>query len=844
MKLSDKTRYPLYFFIPFFTFLLACAFLQITPFGESSFAIVDMNSQYIDYFSYYKNLFGSENNLFYTFSKTMGGDMTGLAAYYLLSPFNVIFMLFSQPHLFTAVTFVLAAKIGMCGFTCGIFLENISQDKKYIWVFSTSYALMAYNIIYACNTMWTDGVYTLPLVALGIDKIVRDKKPLCYIFALAYALCVNYYIGYMLCIFSVIYFVYRILLSWHKTIAENAKTAAFFAVSSLMAGGLAAMVLLPAAAALSGTKAGFDISKLTLDFTFQPYAIILKLFGGAMSEAELMSGMPNIYCGMLVTLLAVLYFLNRDISIKEKALSFGVCGIIFLSFLINGTNRIWHGFNAPVWFPFRNSFIFSFFLILLAFEGYRRINGNKRWHLVLCAAGFGALSALLCIAAGAQLLSVKGIVFDLLCMLAIISCICLTLYRRKNCVYAICALQLVSLFANCLGLANLPRDTKTNFEQYTADLQEIVDLTQQNDSSFFRTEKDFSRSYNDAMQFGYNGLSHYSSTEKTATKEFAASFGFKINENWVRYQDGSTLTADSILGVKYLISKDGTRKPYSAQEHRNGITLYRNPMALPAGIAADINVADTVLDSSNLFVRQNQIMSAYTADIRPIFTPAQTVSTEGVNIEITKTANGLECRRINADQEAYIIYSVKAASADSLYLYLSADDEYSVQLFVNGQDYGPYFDAPTCDILYIGQYNAGDSAEVALKLNDDTVNITSAQFYHENTDMLKQFHGTLTDTPQTVTKISSSHLQWNGSCSDSSVVVFSIPCEKGWNASVDGKKTDIIPVFDSIIGVEIPAGQHTVDIQFIPAGLAAGAVISIVCLAIILAYIIIKRKKH
>ena len=34
--------------------------------------------------------------MFYSFSKTLGGNMFGLVTYYLLSPFNLIFMLFDK----------------------------------------------------------------------------------------------------------------------------------------------------------------------------------------------------------------------------------------------------------------------------------------------------------------------------------------------------------------------------------------------------------------------------------------------------------------------------------------------------------------------------------------------------------------------------------------------------------------------------------------------------------------------------------------------------------------------------------------------------------------------------
>ena len=46
----------------------------------------------------------------------------------------------------------------------------------------------------------------LPIIVLGIEKIIDGKKPLTYIASLTLLLFSSYYMGYMVCIFSVVYF--------------------------------------------------------------------------------------------------------------------------------------------------------------------------------------------------------------------------------------------------------------------------------------------------------------------------------------------------------------------------------------------------------------------------------------------------------------------------------------------------------------------------------------------------------------------------------------------------------------------------------------------------------------
>ena len=79
------------FLLPVVLFMVLCAVNHRYPFGDVSYMGRDMVHQYIKYFSYLRSIAQGENDVFYTFSKTLGGDMTGLWAYYLLSPLNIVF---------------------------------------------------------------------------------------------------------------------------------------------------------------------------------------------------------------------------------------------------------------------------------------------------------------------------------------------------------------------------------------------------------------------------------------------------------------------------------------------------------------------------------------------------------------------------------------------------------------------------------------------------------------------------------------------------------------------------------------------------------------------------------
>jgi uncharacterized membrane protein YfhO len=74
-------------------------------FGEKTFFVVDMNQMYSDMLAYLKSFFSEQNNLLYTFSKNLGGDMLTPYAFYFGNPLNFIVCLFPAADLPKVVSF-------------------------------------------------------------------------------------------------------------------------------------------------------------------------------------------------------------------------------------------------------------------------------------------------------------------------------------------------------------------------------------------------------------------------------------------------------------------------------------------------------------------------------------------------------------------------------------------------------------------------------------------------------------------------------------------------------------------------------------------------------------------
>jgi uncharacterized membrane protein YfhO len=65
-------------------------------------------------------------------------------------------------------------------------------------------------------TEFLDVYMLFPILLLGIDKMIKEKKYLLYIISLILIIASNYYFSYMVCIFAFLYFNYRLVIERKK----------------------------------------------------------------------------------------------------------------------------------------------------------------------------------------------------------------------------------------------------------------------------------------------------------------------------------------------------------------------------------------------------------------------------------------------------------------------------------------------------------------------------------------------------------------------------------------------------------------------------------------------------
>lgn len=848
--------YTMAFFIPIAIMVLVSIFSKVYPFGDNTFLIVDCDGQYIDYLLYFKTIFTDNNNVLYTFSKNMGGSAIDLFAYYLMSPFNLICLLFPNEYLPVAVFLIVLVKIGFCGLTFNWFVNNKYPFSLKSLIFSTSYALMGYNVAYFWDIMWLEGVILLPVIIFGIEKIILGKKPYMHILSLTTALITNYYIGWMLCIFSVIYFVFKLILSTERIcyIKLQIRTIVKFIVSSLTSACLSAFWLAPIFLSLQGGKAKFSLASLAFKENYKFIDVFTKLYSNTINEDQMTEGLPNIYCGIFVVVLVILYFLNSNIKLKEKLVSAGIVVVMLISFHINTFNIIYHGFNQPVWFPYRYSFTLSFLLILIAYRSFIYLKSGINTKNVLQCALIFIVATLIILENNYDFIRIKYVYFDVFLMLGF----CVLIYSyittktHKDMVITIAAfLQVGGLFLNAfLCMKNLQvfaMSKMSSYKNYVCDVKPIVNEIKSADKTFYRMEKTFQRTNNDPMQFNYNGLSHYSSCEKTFVKSFLEKMGFRNNGNWAYYNKGSTVSVDSFLGVKYLASKDELKKDYEYLFSKNYINVYKNPYALSLGIVSSDKILDLSTQSSDLFEIQNNIFNYMADSYDNVFSNAEVVNVDLENLSlIDEKGNAKKYKKLDSDKKAFIKFNLKITNNNTLYTYINAPKVQKANIYINDISLGEYFSIWRWDIVNLGKFSEGEIVTFKIEALGNDLIINDALFYYENLDILEQKYDQLSSQECNLEKVSSSHLTGNVNVlQDNQYLLFTIPYEKDWHVKIDGKEVTPVKVADTLLSVPVDKGMHEIDLKYIPRGLYLGMSISAITLLMFIGTIVYnKNKKH
>ena len=882
-----------------YSFLAAgCTFLimmivyycyDLIPFGDKTILRMDLYHQYGPLFAEFYERVVNFDSFLYSWNSGGGGTFLGNFFNYLSSPFAIVMLIAGHKNMPEAIAVMIILKAITASFTFSYFLRKkySPEQSPIISAFGVLYACSGYFIAYYWNVMWIDSFYLFPLVMLGIDKIIRERKISLYIVSLTLTFLTNYYMAYMVCIFSVLFFIFNYFtqfsitetylgklkereknvkstLSWGINSLRNSRfvdSGCLFTFASIISACLSAFSLLPVyyilqnCSATSGTfphelKTYFSI----FDFLANHLAYLDPTIRSSGDDV-----LPNVYCGILTVMLVPLFIFSNKISSKEKIFSCGILGVMFASCYTNYLNYIWHGFHFPNDLPYRFSYMYSFLLLIFAFRAFTFIKEYTKRQII----GVGVATVFFVIMVqeiGSKNFSEIGV---WICV-AFIGIYCLALGILKNDQYpklAAAALILCSCCAEYIvaNTNNYSMDQpKTNFVSDYDDFQIVKEkLDEYEGNEQYRMELTSLRARMDPCWYYYNGVSTFSSMayEKVSNMQYhLGMFSNYINSYTYNRQ---TPVYNAFFALDYIVDNnqgstaDMNETYYKRLFSKGKFIAYENNYTLPVAFRVNEDIEFWSHDNSNPFEVQSALFETATG-INNIFydIPLEKVSTNNTTCNYDGYGDsGCYPYTVSGDSaDASLTYDLITEHSGNAYLYFKTGsnsvDRITVTLS-NGTAISQSVDTKP-HILDLGYLEKGETISVFAPISNGTSGYTYLYAVTLNDEQFKTGYTQLKKDSLNVESFTDTEISGKLTASKDGIIYTSINYDTGWDVFIDGQKVneeDIISVGGALLGVRVTEGTHSVTFKYTPDGLILGLIISALALITILLLLYVKKKE-
>ena len=835
------------FFIPTLVLTLALIGMRAVPFGDKhSLAISDARF-YLNGEMFFARLLRGEENWLYSFNNGLGGNEWSLLAWGGVSFGGFLSLLGKLETMPALFSWICVANMALCGLTMYLLMAYLYGHKASHLVFSTSYALIGFNAIYCHEALFFTGPQMLPLVVLGLVKLLRGESPLVYILSLGLSILLNFYFGFQLCVVSVLLFLTWLYLHRTELVGKTGELFGRWTVSSVLAGLLGAVVWLPTLKAYSG---GGRLNQTRLmEYTFSenmPFIqIFSKLFSGASSTNEMVMGLPNIFCGILVVALVILFFMDKKIGPRFKKAAAVLLAVYLISFYMPAFTLLMHGGTHTNWFPYRYSYVFSFLLIMLAVEEFEHLDEITLADTKRCGTAL-LIGVILVFSTRYEYVTGGAVLLDL--SLLLLMWLGFYLYKTKPEVTPKSTLSLFlllvvcgNLYANFFMTVQSLQEWELDIEQYNKNIMVSGALTEALNNAepgFFRMEKDKSESNSVAMDpylYNYNGVSHSGPGERMFIHQGLCRLGINWFDMRHWYSEGIPAATDTLLGLKYIISeRDLTEeKNYEKLLTMEDTSIYRNNHALSPAILSGASVQELEL-GENVFENLNAVWKSMTGGEKDIFTAQEDVTYTLFNDFSNQSVTSRELQESVSTSEEKKEDSKDEKTEPATYI------SYSFTAEQDGPIY--FFDTSIPDspgglgdvvIKYAGAYHKGDTVEGKIPLTNgigsgDVMRgyCVNLAFAYADNAQLAEYAQLLNSRDCGFNVVHENDLTGSFTAEEGQRVLFTIPWDEGWSCCIDGKPVPIDKTWELFMSVEVPAGQHTYEMKFFPAWMNYGLVLS------------------
>ncbi len=863
----------LYFALPpVITFLILAIIFQkndFYPFGEQSVAWCDLKQQGIPLLMNMKDALEGEGSILYSINNAAGMNFFGVFLFFLSNPFSFLSVFVEKGEIYRFVNLLIILKLCLSALTASVFFLKVNKklNKGIGVVLSVSYALCAYGLMYYQNIMWLDLMYLYPLLALGMYKVITEKKYALYTAILALCVIFNFYLSFMV-IIAVILTIGVALIGIKAPLKEKYHIGFVFFKGSAFAALISAISWIPAYLQYSKSGRGKDIIETLANSGF---------------ETSTNTIVPLIMSSMIIAvgIFALLKPNRRRI----------ICAVMLLLFtipiFIEPINKMWHT-GSYMSFPGRYAFISVFTgmaLVAMTLESDSTpwiftkiiafVNGDysvqplkkekKSKELVIerytdkddeisdkivsiiisvafAIAGVFVIHHLFTSISleffknnrealsnftktlwgnKAQYELTQKVAYTFGWVYLIATAIYLISKKINKHIFALFLLGVVvceSVFAVHIYVVTVSdKNTFNNYEDFL-DLEDKIE-----DDSFYRVNT--LKKYWDSNllgALGYNSIGHY--TSLTNGEYMNAYKGLGYSSSWMELSTyGGTELSDAILSVKYRVERG--KKNNSV--YTNGQYSIVNTFG-SLGLGVIYNGENDVLsiDECSRIEYQERIFKSLFNSNSDLFETYSPTSVNNCKIDTTKSP-------IVITNSGEINYKIEVTGKRTLYF--EAIGEYSNALnqvinkgftiFVNGKEHTNLYP----NGMFSGFVNLGTfentTVEVKIKTNKSRMELLSFNVASLKLDVLEN---ALANAKSGGLDVDGSRVYGTVEAKQGEHLFVSIPYDEGFSITVNGKTVKGEKVYGDFISIPLAEGKNNIEMKYTPPGFVVGIIICII----------------
>jgi len=807
--------------------------MGIYPFGDISMRITDAISQYPAFFE------GLKDGDLFTFKIGLGTNFYTIFTTYLASPLSFLYLFFENYQFDLFFEILVLLKIGLIGLNMNILLNYKKERNKYSLIFSTIYALSGFVSLYYFNYQFLDALYMLPLIMIGIEKLVNDNKNLMYFITLTLMIIFHYYTAYMICIFSVIYFFFLLVNFDLDKMQKKRRIIKFFS-TSLFCGLCSSFITIPSFYSLMQGRNSYFNDLNYFSFNKDSLSLFYNFTAGSTFLRDLVNTSTPVFITLFIIVLVIFSLFNKNYTKKYRISIFIILLLFILSTSFNLFYYGWHFFQRPVGLPGRFIFVFNCFFVLIAYRTYitNKFN-NKKLLFKIVLPIIGVLLIIISYFFELKLnantiYTVDNRYIILLFLNLFIFIYYIFFIFNKKFVFLTYFLIFLEIIINLICSFNISFAYKDYNYLLVTENTEYIKANKTIYNNVLISNKEFCRlekvgTYNDGLLYGYNGINVYSSLYNQNLRNFLTEDNIKFSaitgDHLISYNTEYLL--DIILGLKYVISNISDNLILS---ERN---LYLNSI----GFMFNSNYVDELKSYNDLFSVYNKVTSKKIEEKQLI---------PKITLENVEQKNDL-FSLIDSNKDGKISYEYFILEDSWCSLDIHEDIEFK------NLNTGIVYSSDEVITLYVNDkivksvsyLKKGDIVKLEIRVPKDLKAIYNDFKFlkYINYENLKKMVDDLNNN--VVTNLKFNKLGFSGNLevtNDKKLLIITVPYDESIEIYANGVKQETLKILGGITSVVLDEGIYNIAFKYRIKGLKMGIIISLISLFIFTVLKVLAKK--